>query len=224
MKVVALIPARAGSLRFPKKNRRKLLGIPLIDWSINFVKKLKFVDDIIVSTDDKIIINNIKKNEKLVKTIIRPQILSGKTAKMEDVIIHAIKKYEKRFGRIGTILLLQPTSPIRSVKKIYYGYKKYNFYKKKKSIISVSNTNYSQKRNFEIKNNNLLLSNYQKNKKKLYQANGNFYFASPPFLKKYKSFYFKNKTYPVVLKSKILSIDVDTIYDFKKIENFLTQK
>ena len=41
-------------------------------------------------------------------------------------------------------------------------------------------------------------------------------------LKKYKSFYFKHRTYPVVLNSKILSVDVDTIYDFKKAENFLS--
>ena len=52
--------------------------------------------------------------------------------------------------------------------------------------------------------------------------NGNFYFASPSFLKKYKSFYFKNRTYPVVLNSKKLSSDIDTIYDFKKVEKFLT--
>jgi len=222
MKVVAIIPARAGSIRLPKKNRKKLLGIPLIEWSINFAKKLKFLDDIIVTTNDKIILKNIKKNKSTVKTFIRPQGLSGKTAKMEDVIFHVLRKYEKKFGKISTILLLQPTSPIRSVKKVYYGYKKYNYYKKKKSVISVSNTNFSQKRNFEIKNKNLMLANYKKNKKNLYQVNGNFYFVSTSFLKKYKSFYFKHRTYPVVLNSKILSVDVDTIYDFKKAENFLS--
>lgn len=221
MKVVAIIPARAGSQRLPKKNRKKLMGIPLINWSINIVKKLKFVDDVVVSTNDNIILKNIRKNESSVKTFFRPRALSGKTAKMVDVILHTLKKYEKNFGKISTILLLQPTSPLRSVKKIYFGYKKYNFYKKKKSIISVSKTNISQKRNFKIKNKNLLLSN-RKGKQNLYQANGNFYFASPSFLKKYKSFYFKNRTYPVVLNSKKLSSDIDTINDFKKIKNYLT--
>jgi len=222
MKAVAIIPARAGSTRLPKKNRKKLLGTSLIEWSINFAKKLKFLDDIIVTTNDKVILKNIKKNKSTVKTIIRPQVLSGKRTKMEDVIFHALRKYEKKFGKISTILLLQPTSPIRSVKKIYYGYKKYNYYKKKKSVISVSNTNFSYKRNFEIKKKNLMLVNFKRSKKNLYQVNGNFYFASTSFLKKYKSFYFKYKTYPVVLNSKKLSVDIDTIYDFKKAENFLS--
>ncbi len=222
MKVVAIIPARAGSQRLPKKNRKKLLGLSLIDWSINFVSKLKFVDDTIVSTDDTIILNNIKKNKNTVKAFLRPKALSRSSTKMIDVILHILKKYEKNFDKISTILLLQPTSPLRSEKKINFGYKKYYYYKKKKSVVSVSNTNIDQKRNFKIKNNNLLLSRNKKNKKNIYQMNGNFYFASPSFLKKYKSFYFKNRTYPVVLNSKKLSSDIDTIYDFKKVEKFLT--
>jgi len=222
VKVVAIIPARAGSQRLPKKNRKKLLGLSLIDWSINFVSKLKFVDDTIVSTDDTIILNNIKKNKNTVKAFLRPKALSRSSTKMIDVILHILKKYEKNFDKISTILLLQPTSPLRSEKKINFGYKKYYYYKKKKSVVSVSNTNIDQKRNFKIKNNNLLLSRNKKNKKNIYQMNGNFYFASPSFLKKYKSFYFKNRTYPVVLNSKKLSSDIDTIYDFKKVEKFLT--
>ena len=42
---------------------------------------------------------------------------------MIDVIIHAIKHYEKKFKKIKTILLLQPTSPLRSIKMINLGYK-----------------------------------------------------------------------------------------------------
>ena len=90
MKVVAIIPAREGSLRLPKKNRKKLLGLPLIYWSINFAKKLKFIDDIIVSTNDKVIIKKIKKAKKKIKTFIRPQSLSGKNTKTIDVIFHVL--------------------------------------------------------------------------------------------------------------------------------------
>ena len=61
MKVVAIIPARSGSVRLKNKNRKKLRGISLIDWSLNFAKKLKFIDDIIVSSNDK---RNFKRNKK----------------------------------------------------------------------------------------------------------------------------------------------------------------
>jgi len=223
MKVIAVIPARRDSLRLPHKNRRKLLGRPLIEWSVKFAKKLKFVDDIIISTNDKVIVNNMRKY-KIVKTFIRPKNLSGKKARTIDVILHVLKEYERKFSKVDTILLLQPTSPVRSIKTIYLAFKKYIYYKKIKSVISVSNTHFQNKQNFEIKKNNLLRLECDKSKKFLYQPNGNFYFASPFFLKKYKSFYFKNLTYPVVLNSKSLSIDIDTIYDFKKAEKVLTYR
>ena len=220
MKVIAVIPARKDSLRLPHKNRRKLLGKPLIEWSVKFAKKLKFVDDIIVSTNDKIIVNNMKKF-KFVKTFIRPKNLSGKKASTIDVILHVLKKYERKFSKVDAILLLQPTSPIRSIKKIYLAFKKYIYYKKIKSVISVSNTNFPSKENFEIRKNRLLSLKCEKSKNFLYQINGNFYIASPLFLRKYRSFYFKNLTYPIVLNSKSLSIDIDTIVDFKKAEKAL---
>ena len=229
MKVIAVIPARKDSLRLPHKNRRKLLGKPLIEWSVKFAKKLKFVDDIIVSTNDKIIVNNMKKF-KIVKTFIRPKNLSGKKASTIDVILHVLKKYERKFSKVDAILLLQPTSPIRSIKKIYLAFKKYIYYKKIKSIISVSHTNFPNKENCKeffqtyidsSRKNRLLSLECEKSKNFLYQINGNFYIASPLFLRKYRSFYFKNLTYPIVLNSKSLSIDIDTIVDFKKAEKAL---
>ena len=219
MKVVAIIPARAGSVRLPRKNRKKLLGKPLINWTINFVKKLKFVNDTIISTNDKIILKKITNKNKSMKVFIRPEYLARKSTNLIDAVIYDLVKYEKKFGKISTILLLQPTSPIRKVKELILAFKKFNFFKKKKSIISVSKTDHAGKRNFEIKNNRLILS-----KKKnffSYQANGNFFFATPSFLKKYKSFYCKNKTYPIIMKNKLMSTDIDTLKDFKKIEKFL---
>tara|TARA_B100001123_G_C15304294_1_gene1022091 strand:- start:995 stop:1666 length:672 start_codon:yes stop_codon:yes gene_type:complete len=217
MKVIVVIPARKGSLRLPNKNRKKLLGKPLIDWTIDFAKRLKFVDDVIVSTNDKIIVNKIKKH-KIVKTFIRPHILSGKKTKTVNVILHLLKRYEKNFGKVEAVLLLQPTSPIRSLKKLQYAFKKYKYFKRKKSVMSVSKTNSLDKKNYKIKNNNLLPLNCKNKKKFSYQANGNFYIASPLFLRKHRSFYFKNLTYPIILNSKSLSIDIDTIIDFKMAE------
>ena len=60
MKVLAIIPARAGSIRQTKKNRKKLLGLPLINWTVNFVKKLNFVDDTLITTNDKYILEQFR--------------------------------------------------------------------------------------------------------------------------------------------------------------------
>ena len=88
-------------------------------------------------------------------------------------------------------------------------------------VPSVSNTNFPSKENFEIRKNRLLSLECEKSKNFLYQINGNFYIASPLFLRKYRSFYFKNLTYPIVLNSKSLSIDIDSIVDFKMAEKAL---
>ena len=61
MCVLAIIPARKGSMRLPNKNRKSLRGITLIEWSINTAKKLKFVDDIIITTNDQKILKKLKK-------------------------------------------------------------------------------------------------------------------------------------------------------------------
>jgi len=53
MKVLGIIPARAGSREVPKKNIRKLVGKPLIEYSISVAKKSKFIEKIVVSTDDQ---------------------------------------------------------------------------------------------------------------------------------------------------------------------------
>ena len=64
-------------------------------------------------------------------------------------------------------------------------------------------------------------ANHHDDEKLKYQINGNFYFASKNFLKKYKSFYFKKKTYPIILKSPHLLIDIDTKKDLIKAKGFL---
>lgn len=216
MNTVAFIPARANSRRLPKKNIKKLNGISLVEHSVKFAKTLKFVDDIIVSTDDKKIIKMYKKF-KFIKLFKRPKRLSTNKSKTVSVISHTLKKYEKKFNRVETVILLQPTSPFRSNKIVHLAYNIYNKLKKKKTIISVSKSNYSLKRNFYIKNRNLELVNTKTNRhKNVYQINGNFYIANKNFLNKYKSFYYTKKTIPIILKSKSLSIDIDTKEDFDK--------
>ncbi len=216
---VAIIPARAGSVRLKNKNRKKINGISLVNWSVNFAKKLNFLHDIVVTSDDKVILKDVNLNNKSVITIDRPKSLAKKETKSEDVIFHVLKKYEKLYGQVSTILLLQPTSPIRSVRLVQSGYRKFVYYKKKKSVVSVSKFHSPNKRNFKIKNKKLDIS--KKYNKNLYQMDGNFYFANPLFLKKYKSFFYKNKTHPIILKKKKLSIDIDTKEDFNRAKFYL---
>ena len=90
----------------------------------------------------------------------------------------------------------------------------------KKSVISVSSYNKNNKRKFMIKN-NLLDECKNSNFFKKFAINGNFYIASKKFLIKYKSFFSTRKTYPVVLNSKKLQVDIDTKKDFNLAKKFI---
>ena len=218
MNIIAIIPARSGSVRLKNKNKKKIKGISLVERAIIFSKKVNFINDIVVSTDDKRIIKRIKKYN-FIKIFRRPHYLSVNTTKMIDVVYQILKKYEKSFKKVDGVLLLQPTSPYRSLSQVKFAFQKFKKFKKKMSIMSVSKTNNPEKKNFCIKNNRLIEDENIK-KKNYFQANGNFYIASKFFLKKNKSFYYKGLTLPVVLNSKKLSIDIDNLKDFKKAKNF----
>jgi len=219
MKILAIIPARANSIRLKNKNRLKLGGKSLIKWTIDFVLKTKVIKNIVLSTDDKKIISENINNNKI-KIFKRPSHLKGKNVKTISVIFDVIKKYEKLFNKIDTVILFQATSPFRSRKKIDFAIRKFIQFKMKKSVISVSSYNKNNKRKLIIKNNTL--ADYKNsNFVKKFAINGNFYIASKKFLIKYKSFFSARKTYPVVLTSKKLQVDIDTKKDFNLAKNFI---
>lgn len=116
--VLAIIPARGGSKRLPGKNIKELCGKPLIAWSIEQAKSCGGIDRIVVSTDNKEIAAVAKKCGTEAPFMRPPELASGSAATI-DVIFHAIdwfKKYED--FRPEYILLLQPTSPLRTVEDI----------------------------------------------------------------------------------------------------------
>ena len=110
---LAIIPARGGSKRLPRKNILDLCGKPLIVHTIEAGLKSKYLDNIIVSSDDSEILEISKKYK--VGTIIRPNELSSDTATTIDTIKHTIENIKKKYDYI---ILLQPTSPLRTEKHI----------------------------------------------------------------------------------------------------------
>lgn len=113
LKILAIIPARAGSKRLAGKNTREICGKPLISWSIEFAKGQPEITNILVSTDSYEIAL-IAKNCGAHVPWLRPANLASDYASTVDVITHALAK-ESAAGRdYDFFVLLQPTSPIRS--------------------------------------------------------------------------------------------------------------
>ena len=113
MNLLSLIPARGGSKGIPRKNIRKLSGKPLIAWSIEAAQKSSFVDRIVVSTDDEEIAI-IARSYGAEVPFLRPTELSRDDTPGIAPVLHALEQ----FPEVEQILLLQPTSPLRTSEDI----------------------------------------------------------------------------------------------------------
>ena len=113
-----LIPARGGSKGVPGKNIRPLAGLPLISHTIRHaIKAGANIEDIVVSTDSEEI-RKVAETEGISFPFMRPAELAGDKTGSYEVIIHALDEM-KRMGReYQKVILLQPTSPLRSADDI----------------------------------------------------------------------------------------------------------
>lgn len=112
-RVLAVVPARAGSKGLPGKNIRELCGKPLIAWTIEKARKSKYLDTILVTTDSPEIAQ-IAKNYGADVPFLRPPELASDRAPTYDVVKHALTYYRKVERReFDYTVLLEPTSPLR---------------------------------------------------------------------------------------------------------------
>jgi len=110
-KCLALIPARGGSKGLPRKNITKLCNLPLIGWPIRAARRSKYVDEIIVSTDDEEIASTAVRLGARVP-FIRPYELATDTASTSSVVEHALSFVMNRGDVVDYIILLEPSSPL----------------------------------------------------------------------------------------------------------------
>jgi CMP-N,N'-diacetyllegionaminic acid synthase len=229
LKILAVIPARGGSKRLPRKNIKLLGGKPLINWSIDTAKEISEICSIVVSTDDEEIAAIAKKAGATVPWL-RPAELSSDESKSADVAIHALNWYQLNYGNVDGLLLLQPTSPFRTTSTIKTGIEIFRE-KSFKPVLGVKPCNKqslwilrNDKENLEplldflypFKSSNKVI-------KEIYEPSGNFYLISPADLISSKSF--MNKfAYPLIPSQDIEYIDIDTLNDFEKAEAIISDR
>ena len=111
-KVLALVPARAGSKGLPGKNIRPLCGKPMIAWTIEKALKSSCLDEILVSTDSPEIAE-IARHYGASAPFLRPAELAGDTVSTLDVVIHALNQLRLEGKAFDWLVMLEPTSPLR---------------------------------------------------------------------------------------------------------------
>lgn len=212
MKVLGLIPARGKSKGIPRKNIKNLCGKPLIAWTIEESLKSKKLDNVVVSTDDEEIADIAQKYGADVP-FMRPAELAGDLTPGIDTLLHAIEELPD----FDSVLLLQPTSPLRTVEDIY-GIIELVKVKKACSAVSVSEAISHLYWTYSLENGKLL--NLYKNETKLlrqdlppaYNLNGAVYLASRNFLETKRAF--KDESTLAYVMPRYRSVDIDNMDDW----------
>ena len=211
---LAIIPARGGSKRLPRKNLLDLCGKPLIAWSIEAALKSKYISKVIVSSDDEEILNIAK--EYKADFIKRPDELASDTATTFDALKHTLGNV----GKYDYVVLLQPTSPLRSEKHIDEAIELLEE-KSADAIISVCEMEHSPLW-CNILDENLDMSNFLRdevlNKRsqdlpKYYRLNGAIYICKTEELLENKGFFIRENIFAFKM-NKENSIDIDEEIDF----------
>jgi len=122
-KTVAIIPARGGSKRIPRKNIKDFQGKPLIAYSIEAALKSKLFNSVIVTTDDEEIATVAKEYGADVP-FLRPKELSDDFTGTQDVIDHALAYLEKEGETFDYICTIYATAPLLQKEYLIEGFEK----------------------------------------------------------------------------------------------------
>jgi len=206
-KTIAVLPARGGSKRIPNKNIKDFGGLPLIVHSINYAKlNSDIIDDIYVSTDNQMIKDVAIKNGA--KVIDRPENISGDFEPVITTIQHLLTVVDD----VETIILLQPTNPLRPENLLLECYQLFKSLKLD-SLFTVSK---NHNKLGEIKNNKFIPFNYKVGQRSqdldpLYFENGLLYIISSKTIK--EGYIISPNAYPLEVNHSFSKIDIDTYED-----------
>ncbi|WP_281637406.1 cytidylyltransferase domain-containing protein [Flavobacterium marginilacus] len=217
-KTIAIIPARGGSKRIPKKNIQMFGGVPLLVHSIQYALANKeIIDDVYVSTDDETIKNIALENGA--KVIERPQILSGDFEPTVSALKHVLESVKTD---VKNVILLQPTNPLRPqnlLKEIFEKYLKENL----DSLFTVSRDYHKFGK---IINSKFIPFNYSIGQRSqdleaLYFENGLLYITKASLI--LKDIIISENAFPFEVNHIFSNVDIDTLEDLEYAE-YLYQK
>lgn len=226
---LAIIPARGGSKGLLGKNIKELCGKPLIAWSIEAGLKSKYLDEIVVSSDDDRILEVSKKYGA--STVKRPDELATDMATTFDAIRHTIDYYKNELDKeFDYIVLLEPTSPLREVKDIDNAIETL-LNSSAKSIVGVCKTEDQNPAFLVLQDDKGFISGYENKDmtpirrqdiKNVYFFEGTIYISDIETLLEKKNFYHRQTLAYEVPKYK--SLEIDDMDDFVMVEAIMKNK
>ena len=218
-RILAVIPARGGSKSIPRKNILSFDGKPLIVYSIEMALKSKYIDEVVVSTDDEEIAEISEKYGA--KAIKRPDEFARDDSPMIDALKHVLNNLKIN---LYLVVLLQPTSPLRNVETIDETIKifddNYDFYD---SLVPLHPIGTKTGKITDGKYVPDYLPGIRRQDLELvYRECGTVFIFKPELIKKGQMF--GKNIFPFLIKNYKEAIDIDTMDDFKKAEYFMGEK
>jgi CMP-N,N'-diacetyllegionaminic acid synthase len=216
--ILGIIPARGGSKAIPRKNLALLANKPLLAWTVEVALESASLDRLVISTDDPEIAEVGKKLGAEIP-FLRPTELATDTSASMDVILHAIRWFDDNENyRPDYVLLLQPTSPLRTATDVRES-TKLALAKHADSVVSVCETHQHPLWMKGVNEEGTLVDLYpqsaaptrRQDLSPVFALNGAIYLALRSFLLSEHTF-ISDRTYAYVMPEN-RSLDVDTPWD-----------
>ncbi|HHB51615.1 MAG TPA: pseudaminic acid cytidylyltransferase [Saprospiraceae bacterium] len=219
-KAIAVIPARGGSKRIPRKNIKDFYGKPLISYSIEVALKSKLFDKVIVTTDDEEIAMIAKKYGAEVP-FLRPKALSDDLAGTQDVINHAIEYLKEKNEFFDYVCTVYATAPLLQKQYLIEGFEKLQD-SDAVNAFSATSMPFPIQRTFKINTNErceMFTPEHFKTRsqdlEEAYQDAGQFYWKKLD--KKSNEIIFGKDSIPIILPRYLVQ-DIDTVEDWERAE------
>ncbi|MDC0933411.1 pseudaminic acid cytidylyltransferase [Arcobacteraceae bacterium] len=217
---IAIIPARGGSKRIPKKNIKKFFGKPLIAYSIENALKSNLFDKVIVSTDDEEIATIAKQHGAEVP-FIRPAELSDDFTTTGDVVKHTIEYLEKQGDKYDYVCTIYATAPLLQKEYLVEGFTKLKESNAKQAF-SVTSMPFPIQRTFKIDKNGRCemfhpehFNTRSQDLEEAFQDAGQFYWENRNI--KSDEIMFGKDSIPILIPQHLVQ-DIDTIEDWENAE------
>lgn len=229
IRVLGIITARGGSKSIPRKNIKELAGKPLIAYTILAARASKLLTRCIVSTDDEEIAS-ISKQYGGDVPFLRPAEISGDKSTSIEAVQHALRWLQENSGEeYDAVLILQPTSPLRTTEDIDGCIQKMIDTNADSVMGMVELTDFAPKKLKKIENDIILplfeeeggQSSMRQDLGKVYKRNAALYLTRIEWIK--QGNLFGNISRPFVMPEE-RSVDINKPVDFEITEFFLTRK
>ena len=218
MKCVAVIPARGGSKRIPKKNIKEFHGKPIIGYSIEVALESGLFDQVYVSTDC-LQIAKVAREYGAQVPFLRPSDISDDFTGTNPVVSHIIQKLEEKGERFEYVCCLYPTAPFIKKEFLSQGFEKiktskYDF------VFSATSFSFPPQRSIRLESEDYISANFVESFSKrsqdleewLHDA-GQFYWGTPTAFKNYSTV--KNSKSSIVKLDRKFVQDIDTNEDWE---------